>query len=111
MKAADLFIGKPGGLSSTECMVSGLPMVIWDPIPGQEIYNTYHILENGAGVMPSNALTIGAKVDEVLASPERLSQMKQNALSISKPHAAADIVNAMLEHESETPVKAFKRIL
>lgn len=111
MKAADLFIGKPGGLSSTECMVSGLPMVIWDPIPGQEIYNTYHILENGAGVMPSNALTIGAKVDEVLASPERLGQMKQNALSISRPHAAAGIVNAMLEHENETPVKAFKRIL
>ncbi len=111
MKISDLYIGKPGGLSSTECMVSGLPMVIWDPIPGQEIYNTYHILENGAGVMPSNALTIGAKVDAIVTNPEKLAQMKQNALSIAQPQSASIIVNAMLEHENETPVKAFKRIL
>ncbi len=111
LKMADVYIGKPGGLSTTECLVSGVPMVIWDPIPGQEIYNTYHILEHGAGVMPNNAITIGFKVDQILSSPDHLKQMSANALALSFPHAAQTIVDEMLAHEGETPVKAFKRIL
>lgn len=111
LKMADVFIGKPGGLSTSECLVCGVPMVIWDPIPGQEVYNTYHILENGAGVMPNNAITIGFKVDQILSDPELLKRMSANALALSFPHAAQTIVDEMLAHEGETPVKAFKRIL
>jgi processive 1,2-diacylglycerol beta-glucosyltransferase len=108
---SDLFIGKPGGLSTSECLVSGIPMIIWDPIPGQELFNTYHVLENGAGVMPNNALTIGFKVDQILADPKRLKQMSANALRLGFPLAARTIVDAMLENEDETPVKAFKNKL
>jgi len=111
LKMADIYIGKPGGLSSSECLVCGVPMVIWDPIPGQEIFNTYHILENGAGVMPNNAITIGFKVDQILSNPEKLKQMGENALALSFPNAAQTITDAMLSNENETPVKAFKKIV
>lgn len=111
LKMADAFIGKPGGLSTSECLVSGVPMVIWDPIPGQEVYNTYHILENGAGVMPNNAITIGFKVDQILSDPERQRRMSDNARALSFPYAAKTIVDEMLAHEGETPVKAFKKKL
>lgn len=109
LRMADVFIGKPGGLSTSECLVCGVPMVVWDPIPGQELYNTYHVLEHGAGVMPNNAITIGFKVDEILSDPERLKRMSANALAISFPQAAKTIVDEMLSHEGETPVKAFKK--
>lgn len=109
LKMADLFIGKPGGLATSECMVCGVPMIIWDPIPGQEIYNTYHVLENGAGVMPNNAITIGFKVDKILSNPEKLKQMSAAALALGLPDAAKTIVDAMLANEDETPVKAFKK--
>lgn len=109
LKLADVFIGKPGGLATSECMVCGVPMVIWDPIPGQELYNTYHVLEHGAGVMPNNALTIGFKVDEILSDPDRRKRMSEAALSLGFPDAAKTIVDAMLANESDAPVKAFRK--
>ena len=111
LRMADAFIGKPGGLTTSECLASGVPMVIWDPIPGQEVYNSYHILENGAGVMPNNAITIGFKVDQILSDPERQRRMSAAARALSFPHAAKTIVDEMLAREGETPVKAFKKIL
>jgi processive 1,2-diacylglycerol beta-glucosyltransferase len=111
LKMAGLFIGKPGGLATSECMVCGVPMVIWDPIPGQELYNTYHVLEHGAGVMPNNALTIGFKVDEILSDPERRRSMSDAARSLSFPDAAKTVVDAMLANESDAPVKAFRKRL
>ncbi len=105
---ADVFVGKPGGLTTSECLAMGVPMVIWDPIPGQEVYNSYHILEQGAGVMPNNALTIGFKIDRMLGDPKLLARMKKNAKAIAHPEAAKAILDAMLANEDEAPVKAFK---
>lgn len=109
LRLADVFVGKPGGLSTSECLASGVPMVMWDPIPGQEQYNAYHVLESGAGVLPDNVATIGYKVDQLLADRERLARMKANAKAAGRPRAAGDIVAAMLEHPDETPVRPFKR--
>ncbi|MFH2114025.1 MAG: glycosyltransferase, partial [Spirochaetota bacterium] len=109
LRLADVFIGKPGGLSTSECLACGVPMVIWNPIPGQEMYNAYHILENGVGVLPDNALTIGYKVDQLLGDPERLKAMRERALSMAQPGAAAAIVDAMLCNEEDTPGNPFKR--
>ena len=39
MSIADFVVTKPGGLTSTESLVSGLPMVLINPIPGQEEEN------------------------------------------------------------------------
>ncbi|MDB5244040.1 MAG: putative glycosyltransferase, partial [Spirosoma sp.] len=44
MRSATLFVGKPGGLSSSECMAAGLPMVLVSPIPGQEVRNSDFLL-------------------------------------------------------------------
>lgn len=109
LRLADVFVGKPGGLSTSECLASGVPMVMWDPIPGQEQYNAYHVLESGAGVLPDNIATIGYKVDQLLADKDRLVRMKASARAAGRPGAAGDIVAAMLEHPDETPVRPFKR--
>lgn len=109
LNMAKVFIGKPGGLATSECLASGLPMVIWNPIPGQETYNAYFILENGAGLLPDNALTIGTKVDMILQDPELYEQMHNNALSLAQPKAAQTIVETMLMNDAEAPVKAFKK--
>jgi len=109
LRLADVFVGKPGGLSTSECLASGVPMVMWDPIPGQEQYNAYHVLESGAGVLPDNVATIGYKVDQLLADTHRLARMKANAKAAGRPDAASAIVNAMLAHPDEAPVRPFKR--
>jgi processive 1,2-diacylglycerol beta-glucosyltransferase len=101
MAMASLFIGKPGGLSSSECLACGLPMLIWNAIPGQEIYNSVYLLENGAAFHPDSIATLPYRIDELLKHPEKLDRMKQNAKALGRPTAARDIVNHAAEHVNE----------
>ena len=96
MAAADLFIGKPGGLSSSECLARGLPMILWDPIPGQEVFNSVFLLEHAAAVAPIAGATLGYKVDAILQDPDRLKNMKRSARAAAKPAAAQTIVETLL---------------
>jgi processive 1,2-diacylglycerol beta-glucosyltransferase len=50
MAAADVLVGKPGGLTSSEALARGLGLVIVHPIPGQEERNADHLLEAGAAI-------------------------------------------------------------
>ena len=54
MTAADLFVGKPGGLTTSEVLAKGLPMVVINPIPGQEERNSDHLLEEGVAIRCNN---------------------------------------------------------
>jgi len=105
MTVADLLISKPGGLTLTESLSKGLPMVIWDPIPGQEVYNSVFLLENGAAVAPTSKSTLGFKVDRILSDPRCLCRMQQAASSLAHPDAAVNIVETVLRNLHETPVR------
>ena len=100
MRTAALFIGKPGGLSSSECMAAGLPMVLIHPIPGQEVRNSDFLLEEGAAVRCNYATTVGYKIDQLLAEPNRITRMAENARRIGKPDAGSRITSAVLADES-----------
>src|SRR5213078_1035720 len=54
MAAADVIVSKPGGLTTSEALARGTPMVIVDPIPGQETRNSDYLLENGAAIKVNN---------------------------------------------------------
>lgn len=96
LRRADLFVGKPGGISASECMAAGLPMVLVNPIPGQEVRNGDYLLEQGAAVRCNSTSTIGWKIDEVLRQPGRLSAMKASARRTGRPDAAADVLEELL---------------
>ena len=100
MRTASLFIGKPGGLSSSECMAAGLPMVLIHPIPGQEVRNSDFLLEEGAAVRCNYATTVGYKIDQLLAKPDRLTRMAACARQIGMPEAGPMITSAVLADES-----------
>jgi processive 1,2-diacylglycerol beta-glucosyltransferase len=93
---ADLFVGKPGGLSASECMAAGLPMVLVNPIPGQEVRNGDYLMEQGAAVRCNSTATIGWKIDEVLREPGRLPRMRAAAQRTGRPDAAADVLSGLL---------------
>ncbi len=103
MAASDLLIGKPGGLTTSEALASGLPMVIVSPIPGQEERNSDHLLEKGIAIKCNEFTTLTYKVGQLLDSPERLEQMRRNALKYAKPHAAGTIVHTLMQSESMQP--------
>jgi processive 1,2-diacylglycerol beta-glucosyltransferase len=88
MAAADLIVGKPGGLTTSESLIKGLGWVVVNPIPGQEEKNAIYLLENGTGLWCDNLHTLAFKVGELLKEPARLERMRQNALRIARPDAA-----------------------
>jgi processive 1,2-diacylglycerol beta-glucosyltransferase len=100
MRTATLFIGKPGGLSSSECMAAGLPMVLIHPIPGQEVRNSDFLLEEGAAVRCNYQTTVGYKIDQLLADPDRVARMAESARRIGRPRAGAQITSAVLADKS-----------
>ena len=100
MKISDLFIGKPGGLTSAEALTCGLPLVIVSPIPGQEERNSDHLLEDGVAVKCNEMTTVPYKIDTLLDDPARLKRMRNNAFALSRPDAAQCIVETLVADES-----------
>jgi processive 1,2-diacylglycerol beta-glucosyltransferase len=100
LRDADLFVGKPGGLSASECMAAGLPMVLVNPIPGQEVRNGDYLMEQGAAIRCNTPSTIGWKIDQVLGEPGRLQDMQAAAQRIGRPDAAIDVLNGVLDGPS-----------
>jgi len=95
MSAADLLIGKPGGLTTSEALAKGLVMVIVNPIPGQEERNSDHLLEQGVALRCNNLPILGYKLDRLLSDPSRLAAMRRNVQRLARPHAAFDVVDRM----------------
>ena len=99
MKISDLFIGKPGGLTTSEALACGLPMVIISPIPGQEERNSDHLLEDGAAVKCNEMTTVPYKIDTLLDDPARLESMRRAAQKLGRPDAARTIARILIEDE------------
>jgi len=97
MKISDLFVGKPGGLTTSEALACGLPMAILSPIPGQEERNSDHLLEDGAAIRCNEMTTIPYKIDRLLDNPGRLDRMRQNAQKLGRPDAARTIARTLIE--------------
>ncbi len=95
MSASDLLVGKPGGLTSCEALAKGLVFVIVNPIPGQEERNSDHLLEEGVAIRSNDPITLGYKIEKLIADPERMKTMRANALKFARPAAALDIVDTI----------------
>ncbi len=95
MSAADLFVGKPGGLTTSECLAKGLPMVVINPIPGQEERNSDHLLEEGAAVRCNNLPALAYKIDTLIDTPGKLTQMSEQARTMGQPQAAFAIADRL----------------
>jgi UDP-N-acetylglucosamine:LPS N-acetylglucosamine transferase len=96
MAAADLLVGKAGGLTTSEALVRALPMAIVEPIPGQESRNADHLLEAGVAVRCNNLPAAAWKIAGLLECPEKLAAMKRAAAAMARPDAARVIVEDAL---------------
>src|SRR5262249_16446178 len=96
MTAADLFVGKPGGLTTSEALAKGLPMVVINPIPGQEERNSDHLLEEGVAIRCNNLPALAYKIDALLDTPRKLDRMAENARNLGKPEAAFTVVDRLV---------------
>ena len=101
MDAATLLVTKPGGITTAEALAKGLPMVIINPIPGQEMQNTQFLVQKGIGIHIDNMDNVGKQIEGILKHPEQLKAMSMAALAQGKPNAALDV--AQLIHQLPMP--------
>ncbi len=97
MAAADILLGKPGGLTTSEALAMGLVFIIINPIPGQEERNSDHLLEAGAAIRCNTLPVLSYKIDKLLGDKTRFAAMRDRALQMARPRAAFDIVEKLLE--------------
>ena len=97
MEVSTLIISKPGGMTTSECLAKGLPMVIVDPIPGQEERNSRFLVSNGIAVRVDDKNRIGSAIDALLNDPAKIKAMRQAALAKGRPMAAEHIARFVLD--------------
>lgn len=93
MAAADLLVGKPGGLTTAESCALGLPMVLLRPIPGQEERNARLLVGGGAAVRASGPAEAASAVRALVADPARLGAMRRASSALGRPRAAFDVAS------------------
>jgi processive 1,2-diacylglycerol beta-glucosyltransferase len=90
MAVSDLVISKPGGLTSSEVLAMGKPLLIINPIPGQEAANSDFLLERGAAAKVNRVEDLPYRIETLLGS-KKLSDMAKVAHSLGRPGAALAI--------------------
>lgn len=97
MSVSTLIVTKPGGLTISEALSKRLPIIILNPIPGQEAKNTEYLLSEGVAVKADNAADAALLADMLLGNSSKLEQMRVNAQRIAKPRSSVDIARLILE--------------
>lgn len=93
LSSVDIIVSKPGGLTTTECLLKELPMIIPYYIPGQEEENMDFLSNCGAALRTSKKFTISVLLKVLIDNPTRMELLKNNIKSIKKQNTAEDIAN------------------
>ena len=98
MSISDLVVTKPGGLTTSESLASHLPMIIINPIPGQEKENAEFLENHGIAVWIKNSNESKMIFELLLSNKEKLEDMKKNTSILAKPFSTAEICKILLDH-------------
>ena len=102
MAVASLIITKPGGLTSSEALAVGRPLLILNPLPGQEEANSDFLLEHGAATKANRVEDLPFKLGQSL-NPVRLLEMSAAALRLGRPQAAPAICEEIVRRFGNRP--------
>ncbi len=100
MDCADVLITKSGGLTVSEALAKHLPMIIFDPIPGQEGRNAEYLTEHGAALRAFSFPNLQFKLKQIIEQPAVTKKMKSNAERIAHPDAAKNILEDVIKNIS-----------
>ncbi len=100
MDSADLYLTKPGGLSTTEAAVKKLPMVLIDAVAGCEAYNMDFFVSRSGAVTADDTEKLAAACIDLMRNPAQLQTMAANLSRIIK-NPAAELIFAELQNHAE----------
>ncbi len=98
MYASDFIVSKPGGLTTTEILVSNKPFIIFSPVPGQEEENSAFLTNNGAGVRIYDLNKTTPIIEQLINDTFRVENIKLMQRHVAKPNSTKDIVDIVLKN-------------
>lgn len=94
MRAADCILSKAGGLTVSEALACGLPLILVDVIPGQETGNANHVVSGNAGVLARDPIEVLETMYHWLEKDGRLyRQTAESARRLGHPRAAYGVAD------------------
>lgn len=97
MSISDLVVTKPGGLTTSESLASHLPMVVINPIPGQEEQNAEFLENKGIAIWIKKHDNSDFVVENLLSNKNKLEKMKENTDILAKPNSTKEICDILLK--------------
>jgi 1,2-diacylglycerol 3-beta-galactosyltransferase len=112
MSAADVLVSKAGPSTICEACIAGLPMILYDAIPGQETGNVEYVVANDAGIFAPSPREVADAAQAWLAEgASGLLRRSENALRIGRPNAVWEIADEVWEHAHKPRVPTNRRNL
>lgn len=101
MDAADCIITKPGGITSSEALAKGLPMIMVNPIPGHEQRNAEFMLNNGLALYATKSFPVDEALFSLFRHPERVEDLRHTVALYGKKDAARTLCQFLIERVEE----------
>ena len=98
MSISDLVVTKPGGLTTTESLASSLPIVVINPIPGQEEENATYLENNKVAIWIRINDNVEQILNDLFSNPSKMREMKIRARLLSKKNSTKDICKILLDN-------------
>jgi processive 1,2-diacylglycerol beta-glucosyltransferase len=97
MSIASFVVSKPGGITISEALAKGCPLIMVKPIPGHEEMNASHLVKHQAAMKINHIKEMRPLVRELLSDRPTLGKMREKARECAKPESALDIARIILE--------------
>lgn len=97
MDAADCIVSKPGGLTTSETLAKKLPMIMVNPIPGQEEDNANFLINTGMALTTNKHFPVDEALYFLFSHPERLALIRKNIELFSHPDATARLCDFIMK--------------
>ena len=97
MSISNVVVTKAGGLTISESLTSHLPIIIINPIPGQEEENAEFLIEENLAIWPKTNREILNTIKSFVRHPEKLDEMKEKTYEFSKPYATKEICEILFK--------------
>lgn len=97
MAISNLVMTKPGGVTMSEAIAMGAPLLVSSPLPGQEQDNSLFIEQSGIGLLVNNSTEIIDQLKKVLLNPQILTTIQQNMIKHQTKFAAMDTIKVTMQ--------------
>ena len=97
MSISNLVVTKPGGLTTSESLACNLPIIVINPIPGQEEENAEFLESKNIAIWLKKDTNIENVLKDLFSNSDKLEQMKKNTNILAKKYSTKDICTILLQ--------------